>query len=394
MAFQGVDFYGLDELWTDEERIARDTVRSFVDEQVIPIIEKQFEDYKFPLQLVPAMAEIGLLGPTFPEKYGCAGANYTTYGLMSQELERGDSGMRSFSSVQSSLVMYPIFAFGSEQQRMKWLPEMAKGKKIGCFGLTEPDFGSNPGGIRTKAVKDGDSYILNGSKMWITNGSIADVAVVWAKTDEGIRGFIVEAGTPGFTQIEIMHKFSLRASDTGELVFEDCRIPAANLLPESKGLKSPLMCLNQARYGIAWGGIGAAMACYEAARSYATERVQFERPIGGYQLVQGKLTFMLTEITKGQLMLYRLGRLMDEKRAKHYQVSMAKMNNVSKALEIARIARDIHGANGITTEYPVIRHMLNLESVNTYEGTEDIHRLIIGRQITGINAFSAPMEKK
>ena len=388
MAYAGVDFFHMDDLLTSEEKMVRDTIRKFVEKEVVPIIDDYFDRHEFPFQLVPKMAEIGLLGPTIDPEYGGGGASHVIYGLMMMELERGDSGIRSFSSVQSSLVMYPIQSFGSEEQKRKWLPELAKGTKIGCFGLTEPDFGSNPVGMVTRAKKDGDSYILNGAKMWITNGSIADVAVVWAKTEEGIRGFLVEKGTPGFSTPDIKKKMSLRASVTSELIFEDCRIPAENMLPGSvDGIKCPLMCLNKARYGIAWGGLGAGMACYDAALRYAKDRVQFSRPIAGYQLVQAKLAWMVTEISKAQLLSVQCGRLMDQGKGKHYHISMTKMNNVSKALEIARVARDIHGANGITLEYPVIRHMNNLESVNTYEGTEDIHKLIIGREITGLNAF-------
>ena len=388
MAFGGVDFYRIDDMLSSEERLVRDTVRKFVENEVVPIIDDYFDRHEFPRQLVPKMAELGLLGPTISPDYGGGGASHVIYGLMMMELERGDSGVRSFSSVQSSLVMYPIETFGSEEQKQRWLPALAKGEAIGCFGLTEPDFGSNPSGLVTRAKKDGDSWILNGAKMWITNGSIADVAVVWAKTDEGIRGFLVEKGTPGYSTPDIKKKMSLRASVTSELIFEDCRIPAENLMPGSvDGIKCPLMCLNKARYGIAWGGLGAAMACYDASVNYAKDRVQFSRPIAGYQLVQAKLAWMLTEITKGQLLALQCGRLFDQGKGKHYHVSMAKMNNVSVALQIARVARDIHGANGITLEYPVIRHMNNLESVNTYEGTEDIHKLILGKEITGIAAF-------
>lgn len=383
-----VDFYQMEQMLSSEENMVWETLRKFVDKEVIPIIGDYFDRHEFPMHLIPKLAELGCLGPTVDPKYGGGGVSNVIYGLMSMELERGDSGIRSFASVQSSLVMYPIETFGSEQQKMYWLPKMAAGEKIGCFGLTEPDFGSNPAGMVTRAKKDGDSYVLNGAKMWITNGSIADVAVVWAKTDEGIRGFLVEKGTPGFSTKLITKKMSLRASVTSELIFEDCRIPAENLLPGSvEGIKCPLMCLNKARYGIAWGGIGAGIACYEASVDYAKQRVQFSRPIAGYQLVQAKLTWMLTEITKGQLLALQCGRLIDSGKGKHYHVSMAKMNNVSVGLQIARVARDIHGANGITLEYPVIRHMNNLESVNTYEGTEDIHKLIIGREITGISAF-------
>ena len=388
MAFQGVDFVLADELLDQEERIARDQVRAFVDERVLPIIEDCWMEGRFPIETVPQMAELGLLGPMVSPEYGGSGANHVVYGLLMQELERGDSGIRSFSSVQSSLVMYPIETFGSEEQKRFWLPRMARGEKIGCFGLTEPDHGSNPAGMITRARKVAGGWLLNGAKMWITNGSISDVAMVWAKDDAGeIKGFLVEKEREGFTRNEIKKKISLRASVTSELVFEDCLIPEENLLPGSGGLKCPLMCLNKARYGIAWGGTGAAMACYDASRSYAAERIQFGKPIASFQFIQGKLTWMLTEITKMQLLQLRVGRLLDEKKGKHFHVSMAKMNNVSIALQIARVARDIHGANGITLEYPVIRHSNNLESVNTYEGTEDIHKLIIGREITGIDAF-------
>jgi len=339
-----------------------------------------------PVDLVRELGELGCFGSTL-EGYGCAGLNNVAYGLLCQELERGDSGIRSFVSVQSSLVMYPIYTFGSEAQKDRWLPAMARGEKIGCFGLTEHDYGSNPSGMTTRARKDGGSYVLNGAKMWITNGSIADVAIVWARTDEGIRGFLVEKGTPGFTTNDVKGKFSMRTSVTSELVFEECRIPEENLLPKTDGLKSPLLCLDQARYGIAWGAIGAAMDCYDAALRFAQKRVQFSRPIGGYQMVQRKLVDMVNEITKAQLLCLQLGRLKDLNRLKHTQVSMAKMNNVHMALQIARLARDVLGAAGITDEYPVIRHMCNLESVSTYEGTYDIHALIIGRDITGLDAF-------
>lgn len=387
MSAKGTDFLLMDEMLTEEERMVRDTVRAFVDEQVLPIIADHFEREAFPMHLIPVMGEMGIIGSTFPEKYGCSGSSYVIYGLIQQELERGDSGLRSFNSVQSSLVMYPIYAFGSEEQRQTWLPKMAKGEKVGCFGLTEADHGSNPGGMITRAVRDGDGYVLNGSKMWITNGNIADVAVVWAKLDGEVRGFLVEKGTLGFTANLIKHKMSLRASVTSELVFEDCRIPAENLLPGSEGLRSPLTCLDKARYGIAWGAIGSAMACYESSVKYAGERIQFGRPIGGFQLVQRKLSLMLTEITSAQLLNLRVGRLKDEGKGRHQHTSMAKMNATAKALEIARMARGIHGANGITLEYPVIRHMNNLESVHTYEGTYDIHLLILGQDITGLSAL-------
>ena len=388
--FQGVDFFMLDDLLSDEEKLVRNTVREFVEERILPIIEKHNRAGTFPKELVSEMAELGLFGATLPETYGCAGLNNVAYGLMTQELERGDSSIRSFASVQSSLVMYPIYAFGSETQKNHWLPRLASGKAIGCFGLTEPDFGSNPGGMITRAVPKDGGYLLNGAKMWITNGTIADIAVVWAKLESEIKGFLVEKGTKGFTAPEMTGKHSLRASVTSELVFQDCWIPQSNLLPGSGGLKSPLMCLSQARYGIAWGAIGAAMACYDAALSYSKSRIQFDRPIASFQLVQAKLADMLTEITKGQLLCLQLGRLKDQKKDRFAQVSLAKRNNVHQALEIARMARDILGANGILDEYPVMRHMANLESVKTYEGTHDIHTLILGQEITGIPAFTTP----
>jgi glutaryl-CoA dehydrogenase len=387
MASEAGDFLLIDEMLSEEERMVRDTVRNFVDERVMPTIADDFEQAEAPMHLVREMGEMGIIGATLPEKYGCPGSNYVVYGLIQQELERGDSGIRSFNSVQSSLVMYPICEYGSEEQKQRWLPGLAKGEKIGCFGLTEADHGSDPGGMGTRAVKDGASYVLNGSKMWITNGNIADVAVVWAKLDGKVKGFLVEKGTPGFTANLIKHKMSLRASVTSELVLEDCRIPAENLLPKSGGLRSPLGCLDKARYGIAWGAIGSAMACYEASVQYAKERTQFDKPIGSFQLVQRKLSLMLTEITAAQLMNLRVGRLKDEWKGRHQHTSMAKMNATSKALEIARMARDLHGANGISLEYPIIRHMNNLESVHTYEGTYDIHLLILGQDITGLSAF-------
>jgi glutaryl-CoA dehydrogenase len=386
-AFKGLDFYGLDELLTEEERLVRDTVRSFVSERVMPVIEKHAREGTFPRHLTPAMAELGLIGAGI-SGYGCAGMGPVAYGLILQELERGDSGVRSFISVMGSLVMYPIFQFGSEEHRKKWLPAMAKGEKIGCFGLTEPDFGSNPAGMVTRARKVPGGYSLRGAKMWITNGEIADVAVVWAKDDEGvIRGYLVEKGTKGYSAKPVPHKMSLRASVTSELVLEDAEIPEENLLPGSGGLKSPLMCLNQARYGIAWGAVGAAMACYDEALEYSKTRVQFDRPIGGFQLVQQKLVTMLTEITKAQLLCLRLGRLKETGKATPYQVSLAKRNNVHEALRIARMCRDVLGANGITDEYQVGRHLVNLESVYTYEGTHDIHTLILGQHITELSAF-------
>lgn len=388
MAFNGVDYYLLDELLTPEERLVRDTVRDFVEREVIPIIEDAYQRAYFPMELVPKMAELGLFGMTLPQEYGCGGMNNMCYGLAMQELERGDSGVRSFASVQSSLVMYPIYAYGSEEQRRRWLPRLARGEVIGCFGLTEPDYGSNPAGMISTATKIDGGYLLNGAKMWITNGSIADVAVVWAKLEGEIRGFLVEKGMKGFSAPEMKNKHSLRASVTSELIFQDVEVPEENMLPNAHGLKAPLSCLTQARYGIAWGAIGAAMACYDASVKYATTRVQFGKPIGSFQLVQEKLAYMLTEITKGQLLCWRLAKLKDDGKLRPQQVSLAKRNNVAIALEIARLARDLHGANGITSEYPVMRHMLNLESVKTYEGTHDIHTLILGADITGIQAFS------
>jgi glutaryl-CoA dehydrogenase len=386
--FRGVDFYRIDELLSEEERLVRETVRSFVSEKVLPVIARHFEEATFPVDLIPGMAGLGIFGANLPEEYGCAGMNNVAYGLVMQELERGDSALRSFASVQGALVMYPIYTFGSEAQKAYWLPRLARGEKIGCFGLTEPDHGSDPGSMITRAVKKGDRYVLNGAKSWITNGTIADVAVVWAKLDGTVRGFLVESGTSGFTAPEIKHKLSLRASITSQLILEDCEIPEENLLPGSGGLKSPLQCLNQARYGIAWGGLGAAMACYHAAVEYSKSRRQFDRPIGKFQLVQEKLVHMLTEITKGQLLALQLGRLKDAGKLHHAQTSLAKRNNVAIALDIARLARDVLGANGISLEFPVIRHMCNLESVKTYEGTHDIHTLILGQEITGLNAIS------
>jgi len=386
--FQGVDYFNLDDVLEKDEILVRNTVREFVEDTIIPVIEKHNRECTFPLDLIPKIGELGLLGATLPEEYGCAGMNNVAYGLVMQELERGDSGVRSFASVQSALVMYPIYTFGSDEQKKHWLPKLASGEKIGCFGLTEPDFGSNPSGMKTRAEKKGNGYILNGTKMWITNGTIADVAVVWAKLDGEIRGFLVEEGTKGFSAPEMKGKHSLRASVTSELVFEDCEIPEENLLPKSNGLKSPLMCLNQARYGIAWGVLGAAMACYHAAVDYSQTRIQFDKPIGSFQLIQEKLANMVTEITKGQLLCWKLGRMKDAGTLKHTQVSMAKRNNCYHALEIARTAREILGANGILDEYPVMRHAANLESVKTYEGTHEIHTLIIGQDVTGIAAFT------
>jgi glutaryl-CoA dehydrogenase len=385
--FQGCDYYNIDSILSEEEVLVRNTVREFVDDNILPIIEKHNRAGTFPFDLVAKMAELGMFGSTLPAKYGCAEMNNVAYGLVMQELERGDSGVRSFASVQSALVMYPIYAFGSEEQKDKWLPLLASGKKIGCFGLTEPDFGSNPGGMITRAEEKGDSYVLNGAKMWITNGTIADIAVVWAKLNGTVNGFLVEKGTKGFTAPEMHGKHSLRASVTSELILQDVVIPKANILPKGDGLKAPLMCLNQARYGIAWGAIGAAMACYDSSVNYAKSRIQFGKPIAAFQLTQEKLTHMLTEITKAQLLCLQLGRLKDKGTLRYQQVSMAKRNNVHHALEIARMAREIHGANGILDEYPVMRHAANLESVKTYEGTHEMHTLIVGEDITGIAAY-------
>ena len=381
------DYYDVDALLTAEERLTRDTVRAFVEQECLPLLEGCFSREEFPRHLIPRMGELGVFGANL-HGYGCAGMNNVAYGLVMQELERGDSGLRSMASVQGGLAMYGIYAYGSEEQKERWLPRMARGEAIGCFGLTEPDHGSDPGGMETRARQVGSDWVLSGVKRWITNGSIADVAIVWAKampTDE-IRGFLVERGTPGFSAHDLKGKFSLRASITSELVLEDVRLPASAMLPGVVGLKGPFGCLNQARYGIVWGALGAAMACYETALDYALNRVQFDRPIAGFQLVQQKLVEMITEITKGQLLAYRLGRLKDDGRIRAQQVSLAKRNNVGQALHVARLARDILGANGIVNEYPVIRHMLNLETVNTYEGTYDMHTLIVGRDITGLDA--------
>ncbi|MCU1307281.1 MAG: gcdH [Acidobacteriaceae bacterium] len=388
--FKGVDFIEFDSLLSEDEILVRDNTRKWVEEKIIPIIEQCNREGRFPRELVPEMGELGFFGANL-KGYGCAGMSNVEYGLVTQELERGDSGLRSFVSVQSALVMYPIYAFGSDEQKDKWLPQLAKGEKLGCFGLTEPDFGSNPGGMRTRAKKDGDDYILNGEKMWITSGSIADIAIIWAKVedeDNRVRGFLVETKTPGFKADDVHGKWSLRASVTSGLSLQDVRVPASAMLPKSGGLKSPLMCLNQARYGIGWGGIGAAMACYDTALQYAKVRKQFrDQPIASHQLVQQKLSWMVTEITKGQLLALQVGRLKDKDKVQHQHISMIKKNNVWMALECARLARDILGANGIADDYPIMRHMMNLESVKTYEGTDDIHTLIIGSSITGIDAF-------
>jgi glutaryl-CoA dehydrogenase len=386
MPFRGVDYYAIDELLSDEERMTRDTVRAFVDEKVLPRIAKHFREGTFPTELIPEVARLGLLGMTI-QGYGCAGMEPVSYGLVCQELERGDSGFRSFISVQSSLAMWPISAYGSEEQRQRWLPAMARGEKIGCFGLTEPDFGSNPGGMLTTAVRKGDRWLLNGRKMWITNGTVSHVSVVWARAEEGILGFLVESDTPGFSAPEQKHKFSLRASITSELVLEDVLVPDACRFPNVKGLKGPLNCLTQARSGIAWGALGAAEACFDEALSYSKERIVFDKPLAGFQIPQKKLADMATQITLGQLLALRLGRLKDEKKATPAHVSMAKRNNVAIALDVARTCRDMLGANGISLEYQVGRHLCNLESVITYEGTHDIHTLAIGQELTGIQAF-------
>ena len=387
-AFAGVDFIDLDSALNDEEKLVRQTARKFVDNEVLPIIEKHNREATFPMHLVPQLGELGFFGANL-KGYGCAEMSNVAYGLMMQELERGDSGLRSFVSVQSGLVMWPIYTYGSEEQKKKWLPALQSGKAIGSFGLTEPQFGSNPGGMLTRAVKKGGKYVLNGEKMWITNGSLADVSVVWAKCeDEKVRGFLVEKGTKGFKAWDVHGKWSLRASVTSGLALTDCEIPQENLLPKVEGLKGPLGCLNQARYGIGWGGLGAAMACYDTALQYAKQRKQFaNKPIASHQLVQDKLAWMITEISKGQLLALHVGKLKDAGRADHTHISMLKMNNVAIALETARKARDILGANGIVDDYCIMRHMTNLESVSTYEGTHDIHKLVIGERITGISAF-------
>lgn len=385
--YESVDYYQLTNLLSEEEKLIQKTARQFIEDKFIPIITEYHRVGEFPVEIIKQLGELGFLGSTLPEKYGGAGLNNIAYGLIMQELERGDSGLRSFASVQGGLVIYPIYTFGSEEQKTKWLQSLISGAKIGCFGLTEPDFGSNPAGMKTTAQKTSGGYRLNGSKMWITNGSLADVAVVWAKLDDTIRGFLVEKGTPGFQVQTIKGKFSLRASDTAELVFDECEIPEENILPDTDGLKSPLKCLTQARYGVAWGTIGAAMACYDTALKYAQSRIQFDRPIAAYQLTQEKLVYMVTEITKAQLLNYHLAKLKDEQKMKPTHVSMAKRNNVEESLKIARMARSILGANGISDEYPVIRHMLNLETVSTYEGTHEIHTLILGEDITGIAAY-------
>ena len=388
MAFEALDFYRIEDSLAPEERIARDTVREFVDKEFLPVVVKHVrQDGSFPMELVPKLAELGLFGANL-HGYGCAGMNNVAYGLVMQELERGDSGLRSFASVQGGLCMYPIYSYGSDAQKERWLPHMAEGRIIGCFGLTEPDYGSNPGGMLTKAVRKGERWILNGTKRWITNGSVADLAIVWARTDDDIQGFLVERGMPGFEARDMKGKFSLRASITSELFLSDVEVPEANRLPGVKGLKGPLGCLSQARYGIAWGAIGAAQACFSEALRYAKERVVFDRPLGSLQIPQQKLAFMATEITKAQLLALQLGRLKDAGKLKHAMISMAKMNNVDVALQIARLARDMLGANGIVDDYCSMRHMVNLETVRTYEGTHDIHTLILGKELTGLDAIS------
>ena len=383
-----LDFLDLDRLLSDEERLIRDTTRSFVADRVLPEVAGWFERGELPRELAKELGDLGLLGMHL-QGYGCAGTNAVSYGLACLELEAGDSGARSFVSVQGSLAMYPIWRYGSEEQKRRWLPAMAAGEVVGCFGLTEPDFGSNPAGMRTSARRDGGDWVLNGTKMWITNGGIADVAVVWARTeDEGVRGFLVPAGTHGFSTRDIERKLSLRASVTSELVLEDCRLPADAVLPEVRGMRGPLSCLNEARYGIVWGSMGAARACFQSALEYATTRVQFDRPIGGFQLTQQKLADMLVELSKGTLLALHLGRMKDQGRLAPEQVSLGKLNNVREALAIARTARTILGANGVTLEYPVIRHANNLESVLTYEGTSEVHSLILGQAVTGLAAFT------
>jgi len=392
MAYTGVDFYHMDGLLSEEERAVRDTVRAWVDEHLMPIIGECYIEGRFPKQIIPGLAELGVLGANLPEEYGCAGLNNVAYGLIMQELERGDSGIRSFASVQGALVMYPIYSMGSDEQKQHWLPRLAQGKEIGCFGLTEPDFGSNPSGMITTAKETKDGWVLNGVKMWITNGSQATVAIIWAKTGavddpKSIRGFIVPTATKGYTAKDQKGKLSLRASDTSEIHLEDVRLPKDAILPKSGGIKSPLSCLTQARYGISWGAIGAAMACYDEALQYARQRIMFGKPIGATQIQQVRLADMLAEITKAQLLCHQLGRLKDAGTMTPQQVSLAKRNNVSMACDIAREARRLLGANGILAEYHSMRHMANLESVYTYEGTHDMHSLILGQEVTGHAAF-------
>jgi glutaryl-CoA dehydrogenase len=385
--FPGVDYLLIDSQFSEQELMVRQTARQFVDDRVAPVIRDAYREAKFPLELVPEMGKLGFFGANL-EGYGCAGMNNVEYGLLMQELERGDTGLRSFASVQGGLVMYPILTYGSEDQKQRWLPKLQSGEAVGCFGLTEPGFGSNPAGMLTRAAKQGSCWVINGEKTWITNGSIADVAVVWARTDEGIRGFLVEKGTPGFTSSELHGKMSMRASITASLSFSDCRVPEEAMLPGAKGLKGPLGCLTQARYGIGWGVVGAAMDCYETARSYSVLRKQFDdKPIASHQLVQEKLADMITEITKAQLLALHTGRLKDEGKIEPAHISMLKRNNVRGAVEVARNARDLLGGNGIMDEYPIMRHLCNLETVKTYEGTDHIHTLVIGERVTGIAAY-------
>jgi glutaryl-CoA dehydrogenase len=387
MAFRGVDYFSIDSLFSEQELLVRQTARRFTDERVAPVIRDCFRDARFPSELIPEMAELGFFGANL-EGYGCAGMSNTEYGLIMQEIERGDSGLRSFVSVQGALVMYPIYTYGSDEQKNHWLPRLQRGQSIGCFGLTEPGFGSNPAGMRTTARRDGDVWVLNGEKTWITNGGVAEVAVVWARTEAGIEGFLVERGMPGFTTSDIHGKWSMRASVTSSLSFADCRLPESNRLPKARGLKGPLSCLSQARYGIGWGVLGAAMDCYETARAYSVMRKQFDdRPIASHQLVQEKLAWMITEITKAQLLAVQAGRLKDRGKIEPAHISMLKRNNVAIALDCARLSRDLLGANGITDEYPVMRHLCNLETVKTYEGTDHIHALVIGEKVTGVPAY-------
>lgn len=387
MAFKGVDYFCVDSLFTEEESMVRQMARRFAEERIAPLIRDCYRDARFPAELIPEMAELGFFGANL-QGYGCAGMSNVEYGLIMQELERVDSGIRSFVSVQGALVMYPIFTYGSEEQKQKWLPQLQSGKAVGCFGLTEPDFGSNPGGMRTRARRDGDGWVLDGEKTWITNGTQADVAVVWARGEAGIHGFLVERGTPGFTASDIHGKWSMRASVTSSLSLADCRVKESDRLPGARGLKAPLSCLTQARYGIGWGVLGAAMECYETARQYCILRKQFDdRPIASHQLVQEKLAWMITEITKGQLLAVHAGRLKDQGKLEPAQVSMLKRNNVAMALDCARLSRDLLGANGITDEYPIMRHLCNLETVKTYEGTDHIHALMIGEKVTGVAAY-------
>lgn len=387
MAFKGVDYLSIDSLFSEQELLVRASARRFVEERALPLLREHFRASTFPKELIPEMGRLGFLGANL-EGYGCAGMSNVEYGLVMQEIERGDSGLRSFVSVQGALVMYPILTYGSEEQKRRWLPKLQCGEAIGCFGLTEPDFGSNPAGMRTRATRDGENWVLNGEKTWITNGSVADIAVVWARTEDGIRGFLVERGTPGFATSTIHGKWSMRASVTSSLSFSDCRVPASAMLPEAKGLKGPLGCLSQARFGIGWGVVGAAMDCYETARSYVTLRKQFDdKPLAAHQLVQEKLAWMITEITKAQLLAIQCGRLKDNGKLEPAHISMLKRNNAAMALECARLSRDLLGANGITDEYPIMRHLMNLETVKTYEGTDHVHALVIGERVTGVAAY-------